>query len=269
MNVPEPSGNNAQLINNNGEYPPDKLMERQHYIDTIVCWYQRGAEDGKLDDVEIRDFLSDQSTIELAKLYLRAQQDTFTLWIRWGSEYLPSASPKQREATIDAIVLHDTGGGYNGTESVSTATAGDCLTEAPLFWARARRERLRRLSGEELAAECRKMLEVESERIARTNHVMCLARLYASNRMRDLVSSRYSYRPSLIEAARYCRQQKVVAKRASALLSRKPLECSNGDVVAFLDDKFIVRRLGQVIATVTEGQFQKGYWPLGKIPPTP
>jgi hypothetical protein len=213
--------------------------------------------------------LRQQPTIELARLYLEVQQETFASWVLWGSEHLASPSPEQRETVIDAIVLQDTIGQYNGRESLSTATAGGYLDEAPLFWSRARREHLNRLSPEELAAECRKMLEIQAERVALHNDIVSQVRSDASRRMAALVRSRYSYKPSLIEAARYFRQQKISLKRASTLLVEKPLECIDGSLVTFRDDRFIERRRDQVLGAVTEGQFRRVYWSLGKIPPTP
>jgi hypothetical protein len=178
---------------------------------------------------------------------------------------LASASHEQREAVIDAIVLEDTAGLYGGRESSPTATAGGCLEEAPLLWARTRRERLEDLSTAELEAECRKMLKSEAERVARHNHVMSLARSDASRRMRELVTPRYSYRPALIEAARCYRQQKLYAAGAARELAKRPLKCTDGSVVTFRDHKFIVKRGDEVIRTVTEGTFRKTYWPFGKF----
>jgi hypothetical protein len=146
---------------------------------------------------------------------------------------------------------------------------GAILDEAPLFWSRARREHLNRLSPEELAAECRKMLEIQAERVALLNDIVSQVRSDASRRMAALVRSRYSYKPSLIEVARYFRQQKISLKRASTLLAEKPLECIDGSLVTFRDDRFIVRPRDQVLGAVTEGQFRRVYWSLGKIPPTP
>jgi len=253
----------------NGGYPPDELAERQQYIDKIMCWNESLAQGGSLDNSEFRYLLSRQPTIELAGLYLGVQLEIFASWVLWGSEHLASGSPEQREAVIDAIVLQGTTGRYSGRESSPTATAGGYFDEAPLLWARTRRERLKDLSMSELATECRKMLEAEAERVAQHNHVIRLARLDASRRMRELVSSRYSYRPALIEAARYCRQQKLYAARAADELAKKPLKCTDGSVVTFRDDKFVVKRGDEVIITVTAGTFQKTYWPLGRIPPTP
>jgi hypothetical protein len=177
-----------------------------------------------------------------------------------------SASPEEREAVVDAIVKQDTTVMYSSTEPPSPPTAGGCLTQAPMFWARARREYLSGLSPEALAVECRKMLEAQAKSAALHNEVMSQARSDASRRMAALVRSRYSYRQSLIEAARHCRQQRVVAKRASAFQAEKPFVCADGSLVTFQDGRFIVKQGDQVLGTVTEGQFRKEYWPLGKNP---
>jgi hypothetical protein len=252
-----------------GGFAPEELAERQGYVDRIVWWHEWIAKDRNLNAAELHDLLSHQPTIELAKLSISAQLDTFSSYIRWGSENIASALPEQREAVIDAIVRQDTTGLHGGSELPAVPTAGGCHSEAPLFWARARREHLNRLSLEELATECRKMLEVETKRATRHNDIMEMARSDASRRMSALVSSRYSYRASLIEAARYCRQQKLYAARAADELAKKPLKCTDGSVVTFRDDKFVVKRGDEVIITVTAETFQKTYWPLGKIPLTP
>jgi hypothetical protein len=252
-----------------GGFNPDELAERQGYVDWIVWWWHECiGQDRNHYSAELRDLLSHQPTIELAKLAISAQRDIFSSNIRWGSENIASASPEQREAVIDAIVRQDTTRLHDGSELPPVPTAGGCHSEASLFWARARREHLNRLSPEELATECRKMLEVETESATRRNDFMGMARLYTSRRMSALVSSRYSYRPSLIEAAKYCREHKVLAKRASVWLTKHPFECVDGNVVTFQGDRFVVKQGDQVLGGVTEGHFRKLYWPLGKIPPT-
>jgi hypothetical protein len=251
------------------EFSPEEFAERQWCIEWIVYWNEWNVRDGNIDSAEFRGLLNSQSTIALVNLFMSAQQGTFSANIRWGAEHTASASPEQREAVIDAIVKQDTTGMYGGAEPLPVPTAGGCLNEAPAFWARARREHLSRLSPDELAAECHKMLEAQTKRVALHDDIMGQARSAESRRMAALVRSRYSYRPQLIEAARYCRQNKIFAKRASALLTETPLKCSDGSLVTFQDNRFVVKQGDQVLGTVTDGQFQREYWPLGKIPPTP
>jgi hypothetical protein len=233
-----------------------------------LWWSEWIAQGATVDQAELLEELRCQPTGELAKLSLSVQHDTFLSYIRWGSEQIASAAPEQREAVIEAIVRQDTTTMYGGAEPLPVPTAGGCLDQAPVFWARARREQLDRLLPQELAAECRKMLDAATEMATRHNDIIASARSDASRRMSDLVRPRYSYRPSLIEAAVHCRQQKVRAKRASIWLAKRPFECITGNVVTFEDNRFVVKQGDQVLGGVREAQFRKEYWPLGKIPPT-
>jgi hypothetical protein len=244
------------------------LAEREGYIAWIVWWNRWIAQDSLLNAKELRNLLELQSTTELSTLAIRAQQDTCYSCILWGAKHSKTATPEQRECVIDAIVRQDTQGLHNGTEQPPVPQAGECLVEAPLHWARARREQLEDLCPAKLAAECRKMLEVAAERATRHDEILALARSDASRRMRALVSTRYSYRACLIEVARHYRKQKVVAKGVRNLLLEKPHDCGSGCVVAFNDGKFVVRQSSRILGAVTEAQFRKEYWPFEKNPPT-
>jgi len=236
--------------------PLTEQQQRRWY----VHWLTTTA-DSSLDPFALLEL----TTSELAHWCVVVHRERMLGNLEWGRQHAAGASAAQRRDVIDAAVALDAKGRYFGTEPAPVTSAGGCLDEGPVLWARARRKQLKGMSGRELADECRRVLDADSARLQRHQEAMAIAGSYASQRGRELVSFRYSYRQALLDAAAHLRGQGVRAKTANSQLAREPFLADDGSVVTSAHDRIIVKRCDDVIGDVSMGQFQREYWRQAKI----
>lgn len=237
--------------------PVAEQQQRHWYIHWLT------SADANLDPLALLEL----TTLELGNWSLALLRDMMLANVQWGAANAASASDVDRKDVIDGAVGTETHGRFYGTEPVPEPTAGGCVDQAPLFWARERRRHLEKMSGTELATECANILAVEAAQSQRHDAVVSAIRRTKSSQMSKLVNVRYDYTRALIETAKHFRNRGKKVKEAIRRLEKTPYECADGTTISSNKGDLVVQQ-GDRVTRITHNQFTKRYWPRGLLPPT-
>jgi hypothetical protein len=209
----------------------------------------------------IAELLPDSATADVLALADSINCD----WLTWGAEHAETATAKQRQTVIDAIVLTETG--HLGVEAAPTNSDDG----SALRLAQSRRLMLMGASSQELVQACRIILRELASRHERHVATMNYVKDVNSKKGRDLSAPRYWYVPPLEEVARHFRGQGITCNRALQRLTAEPYCCGGGTTVSaekaeggVTEGRLVITRMGKRPAGLSWSEFQKKYWVRAK-----